>query len=80
MRQLLLITILLACSISGCSTLSERGKVEVDPETGKKTYIPEEYMKITGQGSEAEYPDGYRIKSGKLIPDFGVPKEVEIRK
>lgn len=57
--------------IIGCSTLSERGRIEINSETGKKTYIPEEYMKITGQGSEAEYPNGYRIKSGKILPDIG---------
>ena len=73
MKKILLLLLILP--LFGCSTLAERGKVEIriDPETGKekKVYIPEEYMKITGQGSEADF-SVHKIKSGKLLPDFPV--------
>jgi len=66
MKKLLIGILLL--SLMGCSTVATTGKVEVID--GKEVYTPEEYLKITGQGSSAEFGDR-KIKSGKILPDIG---------
>ena len=64
MRQLLLITILICSSISGCSTIATRDNGET--------------LRIKGIGS-AKWPDGAEIK-GEPMVKFPQMPDLEIRR
>ena len=75
MKSLLIIPLIF---LLGCAAYGERGHFEL--VDGKYKKVPDDYQLVTGQGSEVKWSKDEGIKSGKIIPDIGVPKELEIKK
>ncbi len=64
----------------GCAHYSEQGHFE-KTESGEYEKVPDKYIKTRGIG-KTKFPDGYEQESKQfqIIPDIGLPKELEIRR